>query len=239
MGRNRSGKRQVPAQVAKILVVEDEKTLADTVAAWLAMQEKHAVEVVNDGQEALEYLLALEYDAIVLDWNLPGMSGVELLREFRGAGGRTPVLMLTGKDRIDDKEEGLDSGADDYLTKPFEIKELAARLRALLRRPVAYAGTTMEIGKLKLDTRSRQATVDGRHIHLKPIEFSLLEFFMRHKDQVISTEALIGRVWGSSSEVSIDAVYTCINRLRRNLGRGKGIPQIKTVHGIGYKLVAL
>ncbi len=219
--------------MAKILIVEDDKILCANLNEWLRMKN-YTVEMVHSGDEAMEYLRSFEYDAIVLDWNLPGMSGVEICRQFRAGGGSAPVLILTGKDTIQNKEEGFDAGADDYLTKPFHAQELVARLHALMRRPAPYKGSTISIGGIVIDTTIRRALRDGVEIHLQPMEFMLLEFFMRHPGQVFSSDALMQRCWNSENEISLDAIYTCIRRLRRKLDVEGRPSLITTKHGVGY-----
>ena len=202
---------------------------------WLTI-EHHNIEVVGDGKEGLEKLQFYEYDVVILDWALPGMQGVEILKEFRNNGGVTPVLMLTGKDAVTDKEQGFDAGADDYLTKPFHMKELSARLRALLRRPQGYVGDVIEHGNLSLDRSNYAVVRNGEQIRLLPKEFALLEFLMRHPNQVFSADALLNRVWASESDATIDALTTCIKRLRKKVDVQGQQSIIRTIHGVGYKL---
>lgn len=202
---------------------------------WLTI-EHHNVEVVGDGKEGLEKLQFYEYDIVILDWALPGMQGVDILKEFRNKGGVTPVLMLTGKDAVTEKEQGFDAGADDYLTKPFHMKELSARLRALLRRPQAYVGDVLEHGSLSLDRSNYAVVRNGEQIRLLPKEFALLEFLMRHPNQVFSADALLNRVWASESDATIDALTTCIKRLRKKVDVQGQQSIIRTIHGVGYKL---
>lgn len=221
--------------MAKILVVEDDHDLAERVRAWLEA-ERHMPEVANDGIAALEHLEAFTYDVIILDWELPGMHGIDVCRKFRAKGGLTPIIMLTGKDTVTDKEAGLDSGADDYLTKPFHVKELSARIRALMRRPTAVIGSTLKIGDVELDPSAHKATKAGKPIELLPKEFALLEFFMRHPNQLFSAEALLDRVWHSDSESTIETVYTYIKRLRAKIDVDKKNSLLKTVYGLGYRL---
>jgi two-component system, OmpR family, response regulator len=177
-----------------------------------------------------------QYDVIVLDWDLPGATGVEICTSFRAKGGNTPIIMLTGKSTLRDKEEGLDSGADDYLTKPFHIKELSARIRALLRRPLSVTGNTLKVGDITLCPISYKVTKAEQEVQLLPREFALLEFLMRHPGQVFGAEALLDRVWNSDSEASPDALRTCMKRLRKKIESPEGDSIIKTVHGVGYKL---
>jgi DNA-binding response OmpR family regulator len=222
--------------VAKILVVEDDLELCKHYASWLST-DKHTSEIVNDGEEAVLRLNLYEYDVIILDWQLPRLSGPEVCAQYRAAGGRTPILMLTGKDTIDDKAAGLDAGADDYLTKPFHMKELSARIRALLRRSGPSLHTVIKVSNLELDTQSRRVTKDGAELTLLPREFALLEFLMRHPDQVFSPESLLNSVWTSDSESSISTVYTYIKTLRRKIADADGQSPIMNVHGVGYKLL--
>lgn len=221
--------------MAKILVVEDDESLSRMVSEWLS-GEHHTVECSFDGADASERLRFYEFDLIILDLNLPSMGGIKILREFRATGKTTPVLILTGQDRIEDKEIGLDSGADDYLTKPFNMKELSARVRAILRRPSSYAGNTLVSRGLELDTGNHSVKVNGNDVALLPKEFQLLEFLMRHPDQVFSADALLNRVWASASDSSIDALTTCVKRLRKKIDVDGSPSFIKTVHGVGYKL---
>jgi DNA-binding response OmpR family regulator len=221
--------------MAKILVVEDDESLSRMVSEWLA-GEHHTVECSFDGADACEKLKFYEFDMVILDLNLPSMGGIKVLREFRASGKTTPVLILTGQDKIEDKEVGLDSGADDYLTKPFHMKELSARVRAVLRRPSSYAGDRLVSRGLELDPGNHTVKVNGNDISLLPKEFQLLEFLMRHPDQVFSADALLNRVWASASDSSIDALTTCVKRLRKKIDLDGSPSFIKTVHGVGYKL---
>ena len=222
--------------MAKILLVEDDQALSKLVRNWLSL-EHHAVETVEDGEEALHRLKVSEYDLVILDWTLPKLAGVEVLKEHRRLGGQTPVLMLTGKDKISDKEEGFDAGADDYLTKPFHGKELTVRIKALLRRPPNLVKDVLRVGDLVLEKENFSVRRGDSEIRLLPKEFALLEFLMRHPNQVFSAEALLERVWVSESESTVEAVTTCIKRLRRKL-ESDGVPSpIATVHGVGYKLM--
>lgn len=223
--------------MAKILLVEDDRDLAGMVLDWLKF-EHHLVEAVHSGDEAEDMIKAYQFDVIILDWDLPKVSGVEILRNFRSTGGQTPVLMLTGKSNIQEKELGLDAGADDYLTKPFHMKELSARLRALLRRPAATDGNVLKARNLALEPNNFRVTKNGADIQLLPKEFALLEFLMRHQDQVFSADALLDRVWKSESDVSPETVRTCLKRLRRKIDtEGEG-SIIQTLHGVGYKLAS-
>jgi len=198
--------------------------------------ERHSLEIVSDGKEALENMKFYQYELVILDWELPGMHGPQILKEFRDAGKTTPVLMLTGKGTIDDKEVGFGAGADDYLTKPFNMKELSIRLRALLRRPGGMTASIITIANLELDQANFKLLKDGEEVKLLPKEFALMEFLMRHPNQVFSQDALLNRVWESDSDSTGSALTTCIKRLRKKLDE-EGKPSIiTTVHGVGYKL---
>lgn len=221
--------------MAKILVVEDDLDLSGKVNDWLSF-EQHSVEVVHDGQEAYDRLRVYSYELVVLDWELPKMTGIEVCKQFRNHGGHTPIIMLTGKDALSEKEAGLDAGADDYLTKPFHLKELSARIRALLRRPVqSYTGSKLKFGELELDPLSRRVTRNNEELTLLPKEYALLEFFMRHPNEVFSPEALINRVWSSESETTADTIYTYMKMLRKKISPDAPGSVIKTIHGVGYK----
>lgn len=221
--------------MAKVLVIEDDVSLAKMISDWLSL-EHHNTELVHDGTDAAARLKVYDYDLIVLDWELPGVMGVDILKEFRARGGLTPVLMLTGRGTIDDKEKGFDCGADDYLTKPFHAKELTARLRALLRRPEGYLGETLKVGDISLDRANFRVARGDEEIRLLPKEFALLEFLMRNQNRVFAPEALLNRVWVTESEATVDALTTCVKRLRKKIDV-EGKPSIiRTVHGVGYKL---
>lgn len=221
--------------MAKILVVEDEHDLAMPIKDWLT-REQHVVEVVDNGIDALDRLKVYKYDVVVLDLMLPGMSGIEVCRRYRSEGGGSSILMLTSKNTVEDKEFGLDAGADDYLTKPFHLKELSARIRALLRRHTQSNSRELRAGDLVLDIVSRTVMMGGTEVHFVPREFSLLEFLMRHPNQVFSAEALLDRVWASDTMASPDTIRTYIKILRKKLGSEGKDSLIRTVHGVGYKL---
>jgi two-component system, OmpR family, response regulator len=221
----------------KILVVEDDKLLGPTIQDWLK-DNNHTVELVADGREGLDRLKFYEYDLIILDWQLPAVSGLEICKHYRESGGKTPILFLTGMTEIHDKEAGLDTGADDYLTKPFEMRELSARLRALLRRAPLCGGNILEAGDLVLDTAACKLTKCGVEIELFPKEITLLEFFMRHPGQVFNADALLNKVWSSESDVSPDSIRSHIARLRSKIDGNDKPSMLRTVRGLGYKFEA-
>ncbi len=222
--------------MAKILVVEDDPLIADSVADALRA-DSHLVDLAPDGKTALRFLEATEFDVVLLDWQLPEMTGIEICRRHRAEGGQTPIIMLTAMNRVEDKVEGLDCGADDYLTKPFDVRELRARIKALIRRPVTFAGELITAGALTIDTKSRSVTKAGEDIHFQPHEYLVLEYLMRHPNEVVSVETLLAKVWSTDSDVSMDAVYTCVKRIRKKIDSNRKDSIIRTVHGIGYRLV--
>lgn len=221
--------------MAKILLVEDDPDIRFAVQNCLT-RESHTVELVEDGKEALERLERYQYDVILLDIELPILSGVDVCKSFRLAGGKTPVLMLTGKTAVSDKEIGLDSGADDYLTKPFDLRELLARMRALLRRGNLSSSTNLlKIGILELNTATRKINRQGVEVYLLPRDFELLELFMRFPDEIFSADALLDRVWHNDKEVGPDALRSSLRRLRQKLG-DTDCTIIENVPKVGYRL---
>ena len=223
--------------MAKILIVEDDEQLSELIVDWLT-GEKHTPEAVYEGTEGLQRLKFYKYDVIILDWELPGLSGPEICNQFRQSGGQTPILMLTGKKEVTDKATGLDAGADDYLTKPFHMIELSARLRALLRRAsVDVSRTILSAGHISLDPVSRKVTAHGNEIALQPKEYSLLEFLLRHPNQPFSAEAILDRVWSSESDASPDTVRLQIMRLRHKIDAEGKESMVRTIHRVGYMLV--
>lgn len=221
--------------MAKLLLIEDDRNLADSVAKYLRT-ENHHVEYVANGSEATTLFAISDFEVIVLDLGLPDCDGIELMRSYRSRNGQGKVLILTGRDKVEDKERGLDAGADDYLTKPFHVKELAARVRALLRRPAGVRESdVLRLATLEMSPRTFKLSKAGQDVVLTKREFRFLEFLMRHPDQVFSSETILARVWESESEASVDTIKVFVNRLRGKLGTDSGVT-IKTVHGVGYKL---
>ena len=221
--------------MAKILLVEDDTGLCRMVKDWLTL-EHHNLETANDGKDGLEKLRFYKYDLVILDWTLPEMTGIEVLKEMRKQGLSTPVIMLTGRNTVPDKEVGFDAGADDYLTKPFHMKELSARLRALLRRPATMVDEVLEFGDLKVDRGTYKVTKGGEEVKLLPQEFALLEFFMRHPNRVFSSDEILDKVWSNEKDTANDTVRVHVNKLRKKIDR-EGYPSlIRTVHGAGYIL---
>lgn len=223
--------------MAKILVVEDDPDLLNLVSMALTSRG-YQVQKCSGGDEALGMLRVYKFDLIILDWMMPDITGLDVCKQYRENGGKVPILMLTAKAKISDKEIGLDSGADDYLTKPFDNNELAARVRALLRRPPTMTGTTMEFGHIKIDPASCKVFKSGEEIHVRPKVYDLLEFFMRHPGQVFTAEALLARVWMDEASASPDTIRTHIKLLRKSI-KEQGKPDlIETIRGKGYMLKA-
>lgn len=176
--------------MSKVLIVEDDVALSDSLEQILSA-DGFTIDSVIDGAEGDEYLKTYTYELIILDWDVPSLSGVELCRRYRQRGGVCPILLLTGKSAIAEKEEGLDAGADDYLTKPFHPRELRARIRALLRRPRQLSGDKLSVRDIDFDPVKREVSRDGKYVKLTSLEIDLFEFFMRHPGEVFSIEALV------------------------------------------------
>jgi len=219
----------------RILVVEDEPGIANFVRQGLS-EAGYAVDVAWDGEEGLAYALAAEYDVLVLDIMLPKMNGLELLRELRRRGHKTPTLMLTARDTVSDRVKGLDAGADDYLVKPFAFPELLARVRALLRRPPLQTGTLLAVGDLEMDTATRRVQRGSRPIELSPREYAVLEYLLRHPGQVLTRTQIGEHVWNFDFFNESNVVDVYVGYLRRKLDRGSDHPLIQTVRGVGYCL---
>ncbi len=218
----------------KVLVVDDEPSVRSALQRALAL-ERYDVQLADDGQAALDILAEGVVDAIVLDVMMPRIDGLEVCRRLRAAGDRTPVLMLTARDAIDDRVDGLDAGADDYLVKPFALRELNARLRALLRR-VDPGGPTLAFGDLVLDTAAHEVRRGDRKIELSRTEFSLIELFLEHPRQVLTRSVLFERVWGYDFGATSNALGVYIGYLRRKTEAGGERRLLHTVRGIGYVL---
>lgn len=221
--------------MAKILLIEDDQHLAASIKEQLE-NSKHVVEHVAEGKEGFDRLKLYSYDVAILDWALPDMQGIDVLRQFRDIGGVTPVLMLTGKADVDFRLEGFSSGADDYLTKPFDFRELASRLNALLRRPANYCPSNLTVGELEIDIASKVVRRKGVKLKLLPKEYAVLEFLLRRADSFFDTEALLAHVWSSESDASEAAVWQTIKRLRSKLDVEGEESIIVNVKGMGYKI---
>jgi two-component system, OmpR family, response regulator len=221
----------------RTLVVEDEYKMASLIRRGL-VEEGHAADIARTGEEALWMARATPYDAIVLDLMLPGRGGLEVCRELRESGVWSPILMLTARDGIQDRVEGLDGGADDYLTKPFSFAELLARLRALARRGGPERPAVLEAGSLRLDPATRQAWRGGLDIELSPKEFALLETLMRRAGHVFTRLELIEHAWDHSYENRSNIVDVYVRYLREKIDRPFGLDSIETVRAVGYRLRA-
>jgi DNA-binding response OmpR family regulator len=221
--------------MAKILILDDDKNLCLSLRDWLE-HKHHLVETAHDGVEGLELLRFSSYDLVILDVKMPGLNGFELCRRYRAGGGQALVLMLTGQDKLIDKEVGFGAGVDDYLTKPFHMEELLLRVQALLRRSSALPDNVLHAGELSLDPSTFTVWRGTERIHLSRVEFALLEFFMRHPRQVFSPEALLSRVWSSESETSPETVRTSLKRLRAKIDVAGKPSVIQNIHGVGYSL---
>jgi two-component system, OmpR family, copper resistance phosphate regulon response regulator CusR len=221
----------------RVLVVEDEKPIASFIKKGLT-EQGYAVDVAVDGDEALRFLDAFEFDLVVLDIMLPRYDGIEVCRTVRKRGLKVPILMLTARDTVEDRVMGLDSGADDYLVKPFAFAELLARLRALARREPAVSGNTLEVGDLRLDTTTRQATREGKPIDLTNKEYSLLEYLMRHPNQVLTRTMIAEHVWNYDFDSATNVIDVHIRYLRRKVDDPFATRLIQTARGAGYKIAA-
>jgi two-component system, OmpR family, response regulator len=215
----------------RVLIVEDERTLAQQLERALE-QAGYAVDAAHDGEEG-EYLGSTEsYDAIVLDLGLPKMDGVSVLKSWRKGGSTVPVLVLTARDSWSDKVQGLDAGADDYLTKPFQVEELLARLRALIRRSSGLATSEMTCGPVSLDTRSSRVEVDGQVVRLTAQEYKLLAYLFLHKGKVVSRTELTEHIYDQDFDRDSNTIEVFVTRVRKKLG----VDLIRTVRGLGYCL---
>ncbi|HVP05296.1 MAG TPA: response regulator transcription factor [Dehalococcoidia bacterium] len=218
----------------RILLVEDEAPIAGFISRGLS-EHGHGVDVARDGEEALAWPSVAEFDAIILDVMLPLQNGVDVCRTLRGRGVRTPILMLTARDAVEDRVTGLDAGADDYLVKPFAFAELLARLRALSRREPALIGNELRVGDLTLDTATRTVTRAGRDVELTAKEFAILEYLMRHPNQVLSRSLIAEHVWNYDFENSTNVIDVHVKNLRRKVDPAD-TRLIQTVRGAGYRI---
>ena len=218
----------------KILFAEDEKSLSRAVTAILE-KSNYSVDAVYDGQDALDYLETGDYDAAILDIMMPKMDGITVLKKIRAEGIRIPVIMLTAKSEIDDKVLGLDSGANDYLTKPFDTKELLARLRAITR-PVNMGDSKITFGNLSLDRATFELSTGSASLRLAGKEFQMMEMLLAAKGQLISTDRFLEHIWGYETEVESNVVWVYISYLRKKLEKVKANVKIKASRNLGYYL---
>jgi two-component system response regulator MprA len=223
-------------QTMKILVVDDERAVRDSLRRALEL-EGYETDVAADGAEALERFESNgEPDAVILDVLMPGVDGLEVCRSLRRSGNQVPVLMLTARVEVDNRVEGLDAGADDYVTKPFALEELLARVRALLRRTATGSGEVLRFADLELDPRTREVRRDGEAIELTRTEFALLELFMLNPRQVLTRSIIFERVWGYDFGFASNSLDVYIGYLRRKTESGGRPRLIQTVRGVGYAL---
>ena len=221
----------------RLLLVEDDARIARFVARGLE-EQSYAVDVVANGNDALYHVEINDYDLVILDVLIPGKDGFATCRDMRARGKRVPILMLTARDAVDDRITGLDSGADDYLTKPFEFGELLARLRALLRRPNELRPALIIVGDLTLDTAAQCARRGERTISLTAKEYALLEFLARNAGRVVGRSEIAEHVWDETFDSFSNLIEVYVNRLRRKIGNDDGAPLLQTRRGSGYILVA-
>lgn len=219
----------------RILLIEDERKVASFVAR--ALREKsYAVDVAESGEKGLEMAAGATYDAILLDIRLPGMDGIAVCRQMREEGVETPILMLTARVLVEERVQGLNAGADDYLTKPFALAELEARVRALIRRGFGKAAATLRYADLELDRRRRRAKRSELTISLTSREFALLEFLMLRAPDAVTRTEIVEHVWDCHFDSETNLVEVYINRLRQKIDQGRGTKLIRTIHGFGYCL---
>ena len=221
----------------RILVVEDERRIAEFISRGLS-EQGYGVDLAVDGEEALGWGDVTIFDVIILDVMLPVRDGFEVCRTMRERGVRTPILMLTARDAVEDRVRGLDSGADDYLVKPFAFAELLARIRALARREPAATGTVLSIGDLTLDTNTREASREHNNIELTSKEYALLELLMRHPNQVLTRTMIAERVWNYDFDNATNVIDVHIRNLRRKIDDPCEAKLIQTVRGAGYRISA-
>lgn len=219
----------------RILLVEDDAELAGTVAAYLR-RTGFSVDAVGDGESALRMLRFHTYDAVVLDVRLPDASGFDICRQLRHSGSEARVLMATAQDTVEDRVLGLDLGADDYLVKPYAMTELAARVRALLRRPATAVTSLLTVGGLELDTQSRAGRRSGRTIELTTKEFTVLEFLMRRAGHVVTREEISAHAWDHNYDPLSNVIDVYVGRLRRKIDAIGETPLLATIRGAGYRL---
>jgi len=219
--------------MAKFLLVEDDIEVAESITESLEMHG-YTIEHALTGEDALTLLENFAYDLVILDWELPKISGIEVLTVLRVKDVQTPVIFLTGRKDLDSLSFGLEAGADDFISKPFRLQELLARIRSRLRRPGGLLPATISLGSVTLDPESRKVTLGGKTIHLTSKEFAVLEFLMRRPSRVFSTREILNAVWTAEAEVSDSAVRVCMQNLRRKITSENSPCIIKTEKGGGY-----
>lgn len=221
----------------RVLLVEDEQGAAKMLAKGLR-EESYAVDVAGDGEKALEQAYLNDYDLIILDVMLPGKDGFEVCRELRASGSAVPILMLTARDAVEDRVEGLNTGADDYLAKPFDFDELLARVRALLRRVPALLPEIIEVADLAINTRARQVFRAGKRIDLTAKEYALLEYLARRANEIVGRADIAEHVWDEHYDPFSKVIEVFIQRLRRKIDEDHAVKLIRTRRGEGYMLAS-
>lgn len=221
----------------RILIIEDEKKLADSIKKGLE-QESYAVDTAYEGSDGFGLAVTCDYDLLILDLMLPGMDGIEICRKLREKNIDTPIIMLTARGQIKDRVEGLNSGSDDYLVKPFAFEELLARIKALSRRPKSSTGLVLSVNDLKLNTLTYEVTRCGKEIRLSKKEYALLEFLMRNKGKILTKKQIIDHVWDYDADILPNTVEVYVGYLRDKIDRSfkNSKPLITTVRGFGYRL---
>ncbi|MDY5705082.1 MAG: response regulator transcription factor [Lachnospiraceae bacterium] len=219
----------------RLLFAEDEVELSDAVVAVLK-HNNYSVDAVYNGQDAYDYLSAQEYDGAILDIMMPGLDGVEVVKRIRKEGNQVPVIFLTAKSELDDRVLGLDAGADDYLTKPFAMKELLARIRSITRRVGEVTGNTLQFGDLSLDANTYSLSCGKQSISLPNKEFQMLEMMMRNPSQILSQDQFMDRIWGLDSETDLSVVWVNISYLRKKIAKLESKVSIKVTRNVGYSL---
>ena len=222
----------------RLLLAEDEEMLSEAICAMLT-HNNFSVDPVYDGQDAIDYLMTGDYDGAILDIMMPKKDGITVVKELRAAGMATPVLMLTAKSQLEDKVEGLDSGADDYLTKPFAMEELVARVRAITRRQPEFTDTNLSFGDMQLRRKDLALVGPSGELHLANKEYQIMEMLMVNPGQVIPTERFMEKVWGYDSEAEINVVWVNISGLRKKITEVGAHGQIKAARGVGYLLAEI
>ena len=222
----------------RLLLAEDERDLADALEAMLK-HNNYSVDVVNNGQDALDYLMLDDYDGAILDVMMPQMDGVTVVKKLRENKKNTPVLLLTAKSEIEDKVYGLDSGADDYLTKPFVTRELLARVRSMTRRQATFTSNVLELGNVSLSKYTFELSTEKDKVRLSNKEYQMMEMLMRNPGNVIQTEQFLERIWGYDSDSEINVVWVNISYLRKKLKASDANIHIKATRNVGYTLEML
>ena len=219
----------------RLLFAEDDRDISKAVQTLLE-RSGYSVDAVYNGQDALDYIEQADYDGVILDWMMPKKTGIEVLARMRGKGISTPVLMLTARDAIEDRVEGLDTGADDYLPKPFAASELLARIRAMLRRKVDYQHDVIKYADIELDKSAMTITCGKKSVSLNNKAFQLMEMLVEHPGAVLSIDQIMERIWGWDSDAEVNVVWVNISTLRKKLTEIGAHLKIKAIRGVGYSL---